>query len=50
MGIKTILIDANVLLALIDRKDKCYSRASALAMGLRKSNCQVVYLDCVLKS
>jgi len=50
MGIKTIVIYSNVLLALIDKKDKWHPSANALAMALRKNNCQVVYLDCVLKS
>jgi len=48
MGIKTVVIDANVLLALIDKKDKWHPRASKLAMVLKKNNCQVIYLDCVL--
>lgn len=48
MGIKTIVIDSNVLLALIDESDKWHPRASALAMALKKNNCQVIYLDCVL--
>jgi predicted nucleic acid-binding protein len=34
MGIKTVVIDANVLLALIDKRDKWHPRASALAMVL----------------
>jgi len=48
MGIKTVVIDANVLLALIDERDRWHPGASALAMALKKNNCQVIYLDCVL--
>lgn len=48
MGIRTSVIDANVLLALIDEKDKWHSKAALLAEGLNRKNWDVVYLDCVL--
>lgn len=48
MGIKTAVIDANVLLALIDEKDKWHPRASVLARALRENNWKIIYLDCVL--
>lgn len=48
MGIKRAVIDANVLLALIDEKDKWHSKASLIAKALKRNNWNVVYLDCVL--
>ena len=48
MGIKKAVIDANVLLALIDDKDKWHPKASLIAEALKRNNWDVVYLDCVL--
>ena len=48
MGIKKAVIDANVLLALIDEKDKWHYKASALVRVLKRGKWEVIYLDCVL--
>jgi predicted nucleic acid-binding protein len=48
MGIKKAVIDSNVLLALIDKKDKWHSKASGVAEALRADRWEIIYLDCVL--
>jgi len=46
--VKKATIDANFLLALIDKKDKWHPKAKILAKTLRKKKWEVIYLDCVL--
>jgi len=48
MAIEKAVIDSNVLLALIDKKDKWHTAASALAKALMEAGWDVIYLDCVL--
>jgi predicted nucleic acid-binding protein len=43
-----VIIDANVLLALIDEKDKWHSEAKAIVQLLKNKKWDVVYLDCVI--
>jgi predicted nucleic acid-binding protein len=42
------IIDANVLLALIDKKDKWHYLAKAIVQLLKNKKWNVVYLDCVI--
>lgn len=43
-----IAIDANVLVAWIDDRDKWHAAASALRDGLEKRKTRLIYLDCVI--
>ena len=45
---KKAIIDANVLLALIDKKDKWHSEARAIAQALKERKWNIIYLDCVI--
>jgi len=46
--VKKAIVDANVLLALVDKKDKWHPEAKILAETLKKRKWEVIYLDCVL--
>jgi predicted nucleic acid-binding protein len=48
VAVKKAIIDANVLLALVDKKDKWHPEAKTLAEALKKRKWEVIYLDCVL--
>jgi len=48
MAVKKAVIDSNVLLGLIDKKDKWHAAASALAQTFIEAEWEVIYLDCVL--
>jgi predicted nucleic acid-binding protein len=48
VAVKKAIVDANVLLALIDKKDKWHPEAKILAETLKKRKWEVIYLDCVL--
>jgi predicted nucleic acid-binding protein len=43
-----VVIDSNVLVALIDSRDKWHVEANALLSALKDRGLQPVYLDCVL--
>jgi predicted nucleic acid-binding protein len=43
-----IAIDTNVLVALVDSRDKWHSRAMEMLGSLKAQNAQLVYFDCVL--
>ncbi|MEW6679809.1 MAG: hypothetical protein AB1297_02150 [bacterium] len=42
------IIDANVLLALIDEKDKWHPEAKAIVQALKDKKMEIIYLDCVI--
>lgn len=42
------IIDANVLLALIDEKDKWHSEAKSITRDLKDKRWNIIYLDCVV--
>lgn len=42
------IIDANVLLALIDERDKWHSKAKAIIQILEDRGLEIIYLDCVI--
>ena len=44
----TVIIDTNVLVALVDGRDKWHTTATALRDALLDTGAQVVYFDCVL--
>ena len=43
-----VAIDANVLVALVDSRDKWHARAQAMLGSLKAQDAQLVYFDCVL--
>lgn len=43
-----IIIDSNLLVGIIDAKDKWHTKANALAEKLQEKGWQPIYLDCVL--
>jgi len=45
---KQAVIDSNVLVALVDRRDKWHPKAQALHIALKAENVDLVYFDCVL--
>ena len=45
---KKTVIDANILIALIDEKDKWHSKATAIAKVLEERKWEIIYLDCVM--
>lgn len=45
---KHAAIDSNVLVALVDDKDKWHAQAQALLGALKEKAINVIYFDCVL--
>jgi len=45
MAVNKAIVDANVLLALIDKEDKWHHKAETIAKALKEKNWEVVYLD-----
>ncbi len=45
----TVIIDTNLLVALIDERDKWHTVAIALRDALLATGAQVIYLDCVIQ-
>ncbi|MFN3762384.1 MAG: type II toxin-antitoxin system VapC family toxin [Anaerolineae bacterium] len=45
---RCIAIDSNVLVALVDRRDKWHQQALALVSALKAEDAALVYFDCVL--
>ena len=44
----TVVIDANVLVGLLDQRDKWHDTAVAIRDALTKADAELVYFDCVL--
>lgn len=45
---RRVAVDSNVLVALIDRRDKWHQQALTLVSALKAENAALVYFDCVL--
>jgi predicted nucleic acid-binding protein len=45
-----VVIDSNMLVALIDQRDKWHSQAEAVVVFLESRNATIIYFDCVLNS
>lgn len=45
---RCVAIDSNVLVALVDRRDKWHRQALALVSALKAEDAALVYFDCVL--
>ena len=48
MGVNKAVIDANVLLALVDKKDKWHYKSKEIAKALEEKDWEIVFLDCIM--